>query len=476
MKKAKIYSVLFYALTLLIGLTATPAQAQSAEKAQAAFNAFDQFIHFTQTRPNLDSARHFAKELASDTIFAPLLTDMIHNNLALGILDPALLDKSDTAKLSYQRKMQPFTKQLIAQMAGDNNKLLTRCIAPLYKYSQIQDASADSAALRRLTNAFIETELSGDIYKYRSGRYGLQIYQIVKQNTTLRPLAARLLNTIDEKLKSQLAEPATGTASVQSNHRAWHRFMLAATNYLASENAEGGEKQRHLQLGYEFSPDLADRNRAAAYFDDSVLLFGNFRNGFQNDYYQYLRSQPGNEKLALPLLLKMALDDPDHKNELKKLYTVVHHNDSNFDTYWLQSINERGSSAPAFALEMTDKSVFSTEKVKGKWVLIDFWGTWCGPCRGEHPDLQQFYQNTILKKPETISLLTIACRDTEAKVASYMEEKKLSFPVAMSDKQIEKTYPVTGYPTKILITPQGKYLTVPFGSDWIAFVSAYANL
>ena len=90
--------------------------------------------------------------------------------------------------------------------------------------------------------------------------------------------------------------------------------------------------------------------------------------------------------------------------------------------------------------------------------------------------MQKFYDSTIKTNSSKIALLTVACRDTEDKVTSYMTEKKFSFPVAMSDNQIEKTYKVPGYPTKLLVTPEGKYILVPFGSDWISFVKHYADL
>ena len=90
--------------------------------------------------------------------------------------------------------------------------------------------------------------------------------------------------------------------------------------------------------------------------------------------------------------------------------------------------------------------------------------------------MQKFYDSTIKTNPDKITLMTIACRDTEAKVTSYMTEKKFSFPVAMSDNQIEKIYKVPGYPTKLLVTPEGKYILVPFGADWVSFVKHYADL
>ena len=46
----------------------------------------------------------------------------------------------------------------------------------------------------------------------------------------------------------------------------------------------------------------------------------------------------------------------------------------------------------------------------------------------------------------------------------------------MSDSKIENIYPVQGYPTKILITPKGRYIKVPFGTDWISFIKQYCDL
>jgi hypothetical protein len=46
----------------------------------------------------------------------------------------------------------------------------------------------------------------------------------------------------------------------------------------------------------------------------------------------------------------------------------------------------------------------------------------------------------------------------------------------MADSNIEKNYNISSYPSKILITPQGKFLVVPFGTDWVDFIKKYADL
>ena len=112
---------------------------------------------------------------------------------------------------------------------------------------------------------------------------------------------------------------------------------------------------------------------------------------------------------------------------------------------------------------------------KSKWTLVDFWGTWCAPCREEHPALQKLYERTQNDKLRNLNIITIASRDDETAVNNYMQEFKYNFPVAMSDNLIEKDYNVSSWPSKFLISPQGKYVIIPFGVDWIKYVEDYIN-
>ena len=172
----------------------------------------------------------------------------------------------------------------------------------------------------------------------------------------------------------------------------------------------------------------------------------------------------------------MALVAPEYKSSLKEYYSKTSSSAAPFEKYWTAAINKTAKAAPGISLRLLDGKPFSSRKLIGKWVLVDFWGTWCAPCRQEHPDVEKFYQTTVLGNPNTISLITIACKDQPNKVLAYLKEKKYTFPVAMSDDKIEKLYSVEGYPTKVLITPAGKYIIVPFGVDWVNFVKQYIGL
>lgn len=90
--------------------------------------------------------------------------------------------------------------------------------------------------------------------------------------------------------------------------------------------------------------------------------------------------------------------------------------------------------------------------------------------------MQKFYKEIVSKDSNNFTMLTISCKDQQDKVNAYIKENKYSFPVAMANGTIEATYNVYSYPTKLLITPQGKYIIIPFGIDWVNFIKRYANL
>ena len=109
--------------------------------------------------------------------------------------------------------------------------------------------------------------------------------------------------------------------------------------------------------------------------------------------------------------------------------------------------------APDFHLKSLDGQVVSLNDFRGKPVLINFWASWCGPCREEMPYLQQVYDEWTGKG---LVLLTIDIGETPAAIKKFFAENNLSLPVLLdSDKEVGRVYGITGVPETFLIDKNG---------------------
>ena len=75
-----------------------------------------------------------------------------------------------------------------------------------------------------------------------------------------------------------------------------------------------------------------------------------------------------------------------------------------------------------------------------------------------------------------MAFLSIACNDNPEDVKSYVTRYLFDIPVLMSDNVVEKQYEVTGFPSKFLVSPDGKMLPLRFGSDWEKIVEQFSRL
>lgn len=112
--------------------------------------------------------------------------------------------------------------------------------------------------------------------------------------------------------------------------------------------------------------------------------------------------------------------------------------------------------APVFTLKDLNGKVVSLEDFKGKKILLNFWATWCPPCRDEMPDMQELYQEY---KNEDFVVLAVNMVNTEkntAVVEEFVKEFQLSFPILMDEYgETSYRYEVLSYPTSYFIDSDG---------------------
>lgn len=111
--------------------------------------------------------------------------------------------------------------------------------------------------------------------------------------------------------------------------------------------------------------------------------------------------------------------------------------------------------APDFTLETLEGEKLSLSDFKGQKVLLNFWATWCPPCRAEMPHMQSFYEKN---KDENITVVAVnlTSGDNRDKLAPFINEYGLTFPILLDESgDIGKQYQAFTIPTSYFIDEQG---------------------
>ncbi len=123
---------------------------------------------------------------------------------------------------------------------------------------------------------------------------------------------------------------------------------------------------------------------------------------------------------------------------------------------------ETSARTPRYALTALDGSPLSPDALRGKVVLINFWATWCLPCRVEMPLLQR-----MAERHRDAGFVVVGLsvdRDTGESVRTFLRERGVTYPVAVVGPDVERAFGgVRGYPTSILIDRTGVIRHVVIG-------------
>lgn len=123
---------------------------------------------------------------------------------------------------------------------------------------------------------------------------------------------------------------------------------------------------------------------------------------------------------------------------------------------------EKGDIAPDFELETLEGEKVSLSDFRGKRVMLNFWATWCPPCRAEMPDMQKFHEN------KDVVILAVNLTETESSednVPKFVEEYGITFRVPLDvDSSVSTLYQIRPIPTTYLIDSNGMIHNVAFGA------------
>ncbi|MGG0719675.1 redoxin domain-containing protein [Robertmurraya massiliosenegalensis] len=110
-----------------------------------------------------------------------------------------------------------------------------------------------------------------------------------------------------------------------------------------------------------------------------------------------------------------------------------------------------GATAPDFTLSTLDGKDIQLSNLKGKKIMLNFWTTWCPPCKAEMPDMQKFFTEA----GDEIEILAVNI-DTSYDVAGFVEDFNITFPVLLDkDGKVMKEYRILTIPTTYFIDKNG---------------------
>ena len=120
-----------------------------------------------------------------------------------------------------------------------------------------------------------------------------------------------------------------------------------------------------------------------------------------------------------------------------------------------------GNRAPDFTLTTVDGETLQLSDLRGNIVLLNFWGTWCGPCRREMPEFQKAFEE---RHDQGFEILAVAFNDTEAAIKDFRDEFGLTFLLALDDSgDVNNAYAVQTRPSTYVIDRDGVIALKHFG-------------
>ncbi len=171
--------------------------------------------------------------------------------------------------------------------------------------------------------------------------------------------------------------------------------------------------------------------------------YGDYRRLMRNETLSAVRSLGGFEDLVNRLKVASATQRE------KRLAPLMSEAEANRAKAIAEMMDKP---APGYAFVNLEGQTVSLESMRGKVVVIDFWATWCGPCRMTMPLLQEFVE----RKPEGVEFISMnVWEDDTTKVRPYLADYGYTFNVLFGNADIASQYEVTGIPTLVIIDKDG---------------------
>jgi len=220
-------------------------------------------------------------------------------------------------------------------------------------------------------------------------------------------------------------------------------------------------KNKSLELSGDYRKALAKAGGDLHQKDNPYLL--SYRKRVDSLTIDFVKMNP-NSVVAPLAMIDSYMNDNDRKLALQAYSLLTEENKKSFYAKRIKrfidtEVNlEPGNLAPGFALKSLDGKVVNLSDYKGRYVLLDFWASWCPPCRAEHPllsKLQQQYQKNI--EVVSISMDAVNASWKQAVIMDNLSWTQLNDPKA-TNGEVADSYGIKSLPFNCIIDPNGRIL------------------
>lgn len=393
--------------------------------------------------------------LKLNTLHQPFLLDNLHHSLA--------------QVLKRDRSLR-YPQKYLQSLWDLQNPSIRSVIEPMYVWNsafEVDTLPKAKSLIIRFQSLLRDTANT----KAKTEFYGLMLLKTLNDKGMYpKEEATALLEKITANLQRYpfLDKPNV----LQAANRAWHRYLFSYCMFQKYLNQ--GEKPEYLKMASNYSPDPMDLSRREGYFYDAALLESKTSNiGFQYHYIRYLdKSQRYAEELAV--LLELTYCNPENlKLTNLKNFLSKHPELSEFKQVWSNYVASKMIQAPTLKITY-ETDVFDFTKPRQNWTFIDVWGTWCSPCVKELPHLNEVAAKYNSLPESKIRIRTFSYMSTNLK--AFLETNKYTFPVAEVGQEVTVPFGINSYPTKLLVSPDNKYLIIPFNVNWEEYMRNYCMI